>query len=331
MSQSVWFPVASRGKRMTTDPRNSQGAADQNQVPTDTDPDETLSKAAIYARTSANKPEFHYSLDEQVSRCWDWCQQQDWEVVFVFTDEAESGTNTNRPDFQDMLEKAKVGCFDVVVFWKLDRFCRSLADLVKTEEILNKHDIALQSVTEYIDTASPVGRFNFRNLASAAELESDLTSQRVKIGMHGMAKEHRWPNNQPPLGYELAEDQTLEVNKEEAELVRRIYRMYLEHRSMPTVAHELNKSGMTTKDGKEWSRWSVKKVLANDLYRGVYQLGEYKEQVEDYRIISDDLFEAVEQTRYRFKHEKGTMDSDRKESKADKVLSKFRSTLETDE
>lgn len=301
---------------------------DANRIPTDANPDDSLSKAAIYARTSASKPGFHYSIDEQVSRCWDRCEQQGWDVVFVFTDEAESGKNTNRSGFQDMLKSAEMGCFDVVVFWKLDRFCRSLTDLVTTEKRLDEYGVALQSVTEYIDTASPVGRFNFRNLASAAELESDLTSQRVQIGMHGMAKEHRWPNSQPPLGYDLADDQTLAPNNEEAQLVRRIFRMYLEYRSMPKVAHELNEAGITTKGEEEWSRWSVRKILSNELYKGEYQLGEYEEYVEDYRIVSDDLFEAVTQTRYRFKHKKGEMDKDRKESKAQKILDTFKSARE---
>ncbi|MFB6200173.1 MAG: recombinase family protein [Candidatus Nanohaloarchaea archaeon] len=299
-----------------------------NRVPTNTDPDDSVSNAAIYARTSSSKPEFHYSIDEQVSRCWDHCKQQGWDVVFVFTDEAESGKNTDRPGFQDMLEKARKGCFDVVVFWKLDRFCRSLTDLVKTEEKFDEYDVALQSVTEYIDTASPVGRFNFRNLASAAELESDLTSQRVQIGVHGMAKEHRWPNSQPPLGYDLAEDQTLKTNDEEASLVSQIFQMYLEYRSMPKVAHELNNRGKTTKDGEDWSRWSVRKILANEIYRGKYQLGDYEDHVEEYRIIDDELFEDVTQTRYRFKHEKGEMDEDRKESKANKILGEFKSAKE---
>lgn len=304
---------------------------DLDRVPQSSEPDESVSQAAIYARTSQSKPEFHYSISEQVSRCWDRCQQQGWDVVFVFTDESQTGKNTDRSGFQEMLAKAEQGCFDVVVFWKLDRFCRSLTDLVKTEEKLNDWDVALQSVTEYIDTASPVGRFNFRNLASAAELESDLTSQRVRIGMRGMAKKNRWPNSQPPLGYDLVEDQTLEINEEEAQLVRQIFRMYLEYRSMPKIAHELNERGITTKQGGEWSRWSVKKLLANELYRGQYQLGEYEEFVADYRIVSDELYEAVTDTRYRFRHEKDSIDDDRKQSKAEKVLTEFKSAREGDE
>jgi site-specific DNA recombinase len=295
-------------------------------LPTTSDPDESVSTAAIYARTSDSKPEYHYSISEQVSRCWERCQQLEWEVVYVFRDEGRSGKNTDRPGFQDMLEKAKLGCFDVVVFWKLDRFCRSLADLVKTEEVLNEHDVALQSVTEYIDTASPVGRFNFRNLASAAELESDLTSQRVQIGMHGMAKEHRWPNSHPPLGYDLAKDRTLLINDSEADLVRQIFRMYIKQRSMPKVAQTLNNQNETTRKDEEWSRWSVRKILTNEIYRGEYVLGEYEDHVEDYRIVIDELFQAATQTRHRFQHSKNEMDMDRKKAKADEILGEFKST-----
>lgn len=308
---------------MTNPNEDTPNPSKLNQV--SSDPDESVSTAAIYARTSVSKPEHHYSIKEQVTRCWNRCTQQGWDVTFVFTDESQSGKNVDRPEFQDMLKKAKAGCFDVVVFWKLDRFCRSLADLVKTEEQLNEYDVALQSVTEYIDTASPVGRFNFRNLASAAELESDLTSQRVRLGMHGMAKEHRWPNDRPPIGYNLAEDQTLTIDDKEASLVRRMFKMYLEHRSMPEVAQVLNEQDIKTKKGKEWSRWAVKKVLANELYRGRYSLGEFEEIVEEYRIVSDDLFERVTDTRHRFKHQKGTMGSTRKESKANKILRDFKS------
>jgi site-specific DNA recombinase len=290
--------------------------------------DDSVSKASIYARTSANKPDFHYSIEEQVSRCWDRCEELDWNVVYVFSDEAESGRNTDRPEFQNLLEKAEQNRFDVVVFWKLDRFCRSLTDLVKIEERLSKYGIALQSVTEHIDTASPVGRFNFRNLASAAELESDLTSQRVRIGMRGMAKDHRWPNDSPPIGYGLADDNTLVMNDEESKLVQRIFRLYLKHRSMPEVAYTLNEEETTPVEGNEWTRWTIRKILSNELYRGKYQLGDFEEYVEDYQIVSDDLFDAVTDTRYRFKHEKDVMNEDRKGAKGQKILDEFKNARE---
>ena len=301
---------------------------DMSEVPSDSEPDSSVSIAAIYARTSEQKPDQHYSIDEQIRRCWKQCQKHGWDVSFVFTDEGQTGRNTERSDFQDMIEKATQGCFDIVVFWKLDRFARSVVDLVNTEQKLSEHDVALQSVTEYIDTSSPVGRFTFRNLASAAELESDLTSQRVKMGMHAMAREHRWPNASPPLGYELTDEQTLSILDDEAAIVRRIYTDYIDKRSMPKVAYELNVDDVVTKGNSEWDRWSVRKVLANELYRGQYQLGDYEEYVERYRIVSDELFEAVTETRYRFKHAQESVPEDRKQATVEKILGEFRAAKE---
>jgi len=279
--------------------------------------------AAIYARTSSSNQRFGYSIDEQIRRCWDRCETMDWDVRYVFADEAESGRDIDRPEFQRLLETADQGAIDVVVFWKLDRFCRSLVDLVKTEEKLSQWDVALQSVTEYIDTTTPVGRFNFRNLASAAELETDLTSQRVKMGMFGLAQEHKWPNDQPPLGYDLQEDGRLQINESEAELVRQICRMYLRERSMPQVAFLLNKKGYRTKSGEEWCTQSVHKVLRNELYTGAYCVAGYEEYVDEYRIISDELFEEVTDTRFRFQNTQD-MDQERKERKADQILQQFK-------
>lgn len=287
--------------------------------------------AVIYARTSSNSQRFGYSIDEQVRRCWEFCRDANWEVVFVFTDEAESGRDRERPEFQLMLERAREGLFDVVVFWKLDRFCRSLVDLVKTEEELDDLSVGLHSVTEFLDTTNPVGRFNFRNLASAAELESDLTSQRVKLGMYGLAKDHKWPNDFPPMGYQKEEDNTLTPDERESKTVRQIFNLYLDERSMPQVAYVLNEQGIPTKQNGEWSRWSVKKILSNELYRGQYQLGEYEEFVEDYRIVSDKLYNSVTETRYRFKHEKDSIGPDRKRSKAENILTEFKTAREESE
>lgn len=296
----------------------------------DDDPEEEL-EAVIYARTSSNSQRFGYSIDEQVRRCWELCEDANWNVVFVFTDEAKSGRDTERPEFQSMLKRANQGFFDVVVFWKLDRFCRSLVDLVKTEEELDALGVGLHSVTEFIDTTNPVGRFNFRNLASAAELESDLTSQRAKMGMYGLAQDNKWPNKQPPLGYQKADDDTLIVDEDEAEKVRLIFKLYIEERSMPQVAFLLNEREDTTKDGESWCRQSVGKILRNELYIGHYQIADFEQTVENYRLMTDKLFEKASKTRLRFKHAQNEMDSERKQSKADRILEDYRAYCEGDD
>lgn len=260
-------------------------------------------RAAVYARTSSNSRAHGYSLDEQVKRAVNRCQSLGWEVVFVYRDEAESGKDTDRPMFQTMLDAAKKQAFDVVVFWKLDRFSRSLMHAVQLEEELREFDVYLYSVTEQIDTTSATGRFNFRNLASAAEFERDMIKQRTRIGINGMAEEHKWPNDDPPLGYTLTEQNRLSIDDKQRDLVVDIFGMYVEERSMPEVASRLNDRGITTTDDGEWTTRAVGDVLRNDIYRGVYELGDVTEHVPEYQIIDDETFNRVHEIRMRFQQQ----------------------------
>lgn len=278
--------------------------------------------AVIYARVSSPNQRFNYSLDEQVERCWERCNQMGWRVGHVFKEE-ESGGTTDRPKFRMMMDLAREGAFDVIVVWKIDRFCWSLINLLNVEGELRKLGVALHSVTEQIDTTAPIGRFNFRNLASAAELERDLIKERTRMGMHALAREHRWPNSFPPLGYDKRGDERLEVNEEEAALVRRIFLMYIDRRPMPQIAFELNQKGISTKRGKRWSAWSVKKVLDNRLYVGDYSVAGVNDHVEEYRILDDGLFEKVHEIREQFRDERREMPEDRRKAKIDRVFNEY--------
>lgn len=267
------------------------------------DNDSESLRAAVYARTSSNSQAHGYSLDEQVTRGVDRCHALDWEVVFVYRDEAESGKDTDRPMFQTMLETAKRRAFDVVVFWKLDRFSRSLMHAVQLEEELREHDVYLYSVTEQIDTTSATGRFNFRNLASAAEFERDMIQQRTRIGLNGMAEEYKWPNAESPLGYTLTDDNRLSVDDQQHKLVIKIFEMYIDERSMPEVASQLNQQGISTAENGEWAARAVGDILRNEIYRGIYELGDVTEYVEEYQIIDDEIFDRVREIRMRFQQD----------------------------
>lgn len=281
-------------------------------------------RAAIYARTSSNRRAHSYSLDEQVKRAVDRCQSLSWEVVFVYLDECESGKDTDRPMFQMMLDAAKKHAFDVIVFWKLDRFSRSLMHAVQLEEELREYEVYLYSVTEQIDTTSATGRFNFRNLASAAEFERDMAKQRTQIGFNGLAEENKWPNDDPPLGYTLTDDNRLSLDEEQSDLVGRIFDMYIEERSMPEVASRLNNRGITTTDGGEWTPRAVGDILRNDIYRGVYELADVTDHVPEYQIIDDETFNRVREIRMRFQQQDDVSRPAMPTSRKERIVYEFR-------
>jgi site-specific DNA recombinase len=280
-------------------------------------------RAAIYARVSSPNQKTNYSINEQIACCRKYIDQRGWTTHYLFFDEAEGGGTIERPKFQSMLERAKSGCFDVIVVWKLDRFCRSLVDLVNVEKALRDCGVSLCSTTEFLDTTTTIGRFNFRTIGSVAELEREIIGERARMGLHALAKLHKWPNPHPPLGYKRLDDGRLKVKEKEAKLVRRIFDMYLHEKSMPQVAFTLNKEGILTKNGKKWTAVAVRDVLTDEIYIGIYDVAGIRDYVEEYRILKDSLFIMTNETRLRYKQEGATkppISGDRKSEKIEKMF-----------
>jgi site-specific DNA recombinase len=280
-------------------------------------------RAAVYARTSSKDQEYGYSLDAQVRRSIDRCESLGWEVCFIYCDEAESGKDTDRPMFQKMLSIAKKQVFDVVVFWKLDRFSRSLMHAVQLESDLRDHDVNLYSVTEQIDTTSATGRFNFRNIASAAEFERDMIRQRTQMGLQELAAKLKWPNDSAPLGYELDSEAKLTIVESERDLVVEIFELYIEKRSMPEVALILNERGIKTQDGGKWTPRAVGDILKNEIYKGHYEVADVSKHVPEYQLIEKDVFEEVTSIRHRFK-KGGASRSSMSDSRKEKAIQRMR-------
>lgn len=247
-------------------------------------------------------------------------------MCYVFVDEDRSGGTVERAKFQLMLERAKEQRFSVIVFWKLDRFCRSLVDLVNIERTLRQYRVELCSATEFIDTTTSVGRFNYRSLASVAELEREIIGERAKLGLYALAREHRWPNSHPPLGYGKDHEGRLVVNQKEADLVRRIFEMYVSKKSLPELAFELNTNGVPTKKNGKWSACSLREVLSNEIYIGKYRVAGVEDYVEEYRIVTDAMFQKVSEIMTRYKSRGASrpgMNEGRRTTKIEKVFNMF--------
>lgn len=315
---------------MNQDPTDGGGFQVNRGGPIQTADDLT---AAIYARTSSPQQEHGYSIDEQVRQCWKRCERLEWTVSHVFRDKAVSGEDTDREMFQKLLTRAESGWLDVIVVWKLDRFSRSLMHAVQLEQQLRDWDVGLHSVTQHIDTTTPTGRFNFRNIASASELERDWIRQRTQMGLRALAEDRKWPNDTPPLGYRKTENGQLEIHQKEAELVRYIFERYIELRSMPELADELSSRTAIVDRDLEWTPYKVSKILKNDLYVGHYTVAEVDKYVEEYQILDDETFERAKKVRTRFQRDAGAtrpeMPSDRKKHRIQNVTEQYSTFLES--
>lgn len=313
---------------MTPSPPDEDLSTLQGMAPIQTADDLT---AAIYARTSSPSQQHGYSIDAQVRQCWERCDQLGWTVSHVFRDEAVSGKDPDREMFQKLLTGAEEGWFDVVLVWKLDRFSRSLMHAVQLERKLRDWDVGLHSVTEHIDTTTPTGRFNFRNISSASEFEREMIKQRSQVGLQELANERKWPNDNPPLGYEIKEDGRLEIVPKEAELIREIFNRYIELKSMPDLADELASRENVPDRDREWTPYAVGKILKSEIYVGEYSVAGVEDYVDDYRILDDDLFEQATAVRTRFQNNgeasRGEMPSDRKHQRVQNITEQYATFL----
>jgi site-specific DNA recombinase len=286
--------------------------------------------AAIYSRVSSGNQINGYSLNEQVRLAREQCEKKGWKVRYIFKENGISGKNIDRPKFQAMLQEAEKGSFDVLVFWKLDRFCRSLLDVVNVEKKLKECNVRIYSITELIDTTTSHGRFVFRTIASAAEWEREMIKERARMGMKGLAMQHKWPNRLPPLGYNKKRDGHLIINEKEATLVIYIFKRYIVLKSMPQLAYELNEKNIKNKRGNCWNAVAIKKILENKLYIGKYKIACIEDYVKEYRIMKDRLFYKAEQIRTRQINKKDKMPIDRKQKKVDMIINKYLTFLNED-
>ena len=137
--------------------------------------------AAIYARVST----LHngQSPEMQLNELKEYCLRRGWAVVNEFVDEGISGSKDSRPQLNKLMADGHKRKFDVVVVWKFDRFARSVSHLLRALETFNSLGIGFVSLSEQIDTSTPMGKMIFTVLGSVAELERSLIAERVRAGL----------------------------------------------------------------------------------------------------------------------------------------------------
>ena len=140
----------------------------------------SIKRIAIYARVSTiDKGQ---DPETQLAQLRQYAQNRNFKVIGEFVDYA-SGTNQDRAQYKLMMDAAKKRKLDVVLVWRYDRFARSTQALVNAMKDFQSSGIDFISYQENIDTTSPAGELVFHVMASLAQFESSLISQRVKAGM----------------------------------------------------------------------------------------------------------------------------------------------------
>ena len=223
-------------------------------------------RVAAYARVSSGKDAMLHSLSAQVSYYSDYIQSNGWEYAGVYADEAITGTKDKRDGFQKLLAECRNGNVDMVITKSISRFARNTVTLLETVRELKTLGVDVYFEEQNIHTTSADGELMLTILASYAQEESLSVSENMKWRIKKNFEDGK-PWSGFVLGYRCENGQYVVV-PEEAEVVRRIYREYLDGLGATAIMKGLNNDGIHTRTGKPWRIGGVLKILKNYNYTG---------------------------------------------------------------
>lgn len=285
-------------------------------------------KCYIYTRVSTAAQTEGYSLEAQTERLRKYADYKEMEVVREYCDAGRSGMSIKgRPAFMEMMddiscEKDEISC---VLVFKLSRFGRNAADILKSVQLLMDFDVDLVCVEDAIDSSTQGGRLTLAILSAVAEMEHEnitvqFTTARMQKLMNG-----GWPGGGVPYGY-VSVNKELVVVPEAADLVRMIYQKYLEPDMMlNTVVGWMNENGykrVVKREDKVITSDFVSSVLGNPIYYGmiVYNRRTNSEEIKKNpkeiisvrgkheAIISEDVWMRVQEKRKRLRRPQKKVD-----------------------
>ena len=224
-------------------------------------------RVAAYCRVSTDSDEQATSYDAQVEHYTEFIQKNpEWEFAGIYADDGISGTNTKkREDFNRMIDDCEAENIDMIITKSISRFARNTLDCLKYIRQLKDKNIPVFFEKEAINTMDAKGEVLITIMASLAQQESQSLSQNVKLGL-----QFRYQNGQVQvnhnhfLGYTKDADGNLIIDPEQAEVVKRIYREYLDGYSMDRIAKGLEADGILTGAGKtKWWTSTINTLLGD--------------------------------------------------------------------
>lgn len=229
-------------------------------------------KVAAYCRVSTDSEEQASSYEVQVAHYTQFIQKNpEWELAGIYADDGITGTNTKkREEFNRMIQDCMDGNIDMIITKSISRFARNTLDCLKYIRELKEKNIPVFFEKENINTMDSKGEVLLTIMASLAQQESQSLSQNIKLGL-----QYRFQNGEVRvnhsrfLGYTKDEEGNLIIEPAEAEVVKRIYREYLEGASLLQIGRGLEADGILTGAGKtKWRPETLKKILQNEKYIG---------------------------------------------------------------
>lgn len=251
----------------------------------------------IYSRKS-KITETGDSIKNQIKLCEEYAYKHfDVENLYIYEDEGFSGSNTKRPQYQQMIKDVKGEKLNIIICYRLDRISRNVLDFSNTLNILTLNKIEFISIRDNFDTSTPMGRAMMYIASVFAQLERETIAERIKDNMYKLAETGRWLGGTTPLGYnstkikDTSTDKYISVltnNPNEKELIELIFDKYIEYKSLTKLQIYTMRSNLKTRNGKDFCVSSLKKILTNPVYMSADEQA-YKYFTQKNSIINSNL------------------------------------------
>jgi len=238
-------------------------------------------RCAVYTRKSHEEgldQDFN-SLDAQSEACRAYIASQaglGWALrEKPYDDGGISGGHMERPGLQELIADIKARLIDVIVVYKVDRLTRSLTDFAKLVDVFDEHGVSFVSVTQAFNTTTSMGRLTLNVLLSFAQFEREVTAERIRDKIAASKAKGMWMGGSVPIGY-CNEDRKLFIREDEAQIIRLIYELYLQHKNVRLVKAAIDEEGIVTRrrtmksgkvtGGSPFSRGHIYRILTNPIY-----------------------------------------------------------------
>lgn len=238
-------------------------------------------KCYIYTRVSTAAQTEGFSLEAQQERLYEYAEYRDLEIAGDYCDAGRSGKSIKgRPEFQRMMDDiiSQKDNISYVLVFKLSRFGRNAADVLKSMQLLTDYGVDLVSVDDSIDSSTQGGRLTLTILSAVAEIERENITDQFMAGRLQKIRDGKWSGGSVPYGYRSV-DRELTIDPYEAKIVRKIFDLYMqEDMGATSVAVTLNDEGYLIKenggaDQRPFTYDFIVNVLDNSLYCGKLVFG----------------------------------------------------------
>ena len=230
--------------------------------------------AVVYARYSSHR-QGEQSIEGQLAEAKKYAEAHGLTIIHEYCDRAQTGRNDDREQFQRMLSDAAKHAFDALIVWKTDRIGRNKEEIALNKYHLKKNGVKTHYIAEMIPD-TPEGIILEAVIEGMAAYYSEQLSQNIRRGQRASASKAQSTGGNRPLGYKTGPDKKFVIDPETAPTVKLVFDLYAQGKTISQIIRLLNERGLRTLRGRPFTNNSLRSMLKNEKYIGVYT---YKDEI----------------------------------------------------